>query len=83
MVPRPGIQISYDSPKSEYLKIFDLGETTHDHLVILPTKGKGRFFHVSVEAGAASQPNWITFSRLINTWHGMKIGLGPNLTPKS
>ncbi|KAI9163976.1 Dolichyl-diphosphooligosaccharide--protein glycosyltransferase subunit wbp1 [Paramyrothecium foliicola] len=36
-----GFQISYETPKSEGLKLFHLGERTYDHVIFLPTKVKG------------------------------------------
>lgn len=36
-----GFQITYETPKSEQLTLFSLGERTYDHLVFLPTKVKG------------------------------------------
>jgi oligosaccharyltransferase complex subunit beta len=34
-------QITYETPKSESLQLFHLGERTYDHIVFLPTKVKG------------------------------------------
>ena len=36
-----GFTISYESPKSESISLFDLGERAYDHLLILPAKSKG------------------------------------------
>ncbi|KAF4980314.1 hypothetical protein FZEAL_3631 [Fusarium zealandicum] len=40
-VAERGYQITYESPKSEVLSLFHLGERNYDHLVFLPTKIKG------------------------------------------
>lgn len=37
-----GFKLSYESPKSENIGLFDLGERAYDHLLLLPTKSKGR-----------------------------------------
>ncbi|KAI9902825.1 hypothetical protein N3K66_002177 [Trichothecium roseum] len=34
-------QIEYETPRSEALSLFDLGERKYDHLIFLPTKVKG------------------------------------------
>ncbi|KAI5861062.1 Dolichyl-diphosphooligosaccharide-protein glycosyltransferase 48kDa subunit [Durotheca rogersii] len=36
-----GFQISYETPKSEGLSVFHLGERSYDHILFLPTKSKG------------------------------------------
>ena len=36
-----GFTISYESPKSESISLFRLGERAYDHLLILPAKSKG------------------------------------------
>ncbi|PHH59294.1 hypothetical protein CDD81_3405 [Ophiocordyceps australis] len=36
-----GFDISYETPRSEGLKLFDLGERKYDHILFLPTKVKG------------------------------------------
>lgn len=36
-----GFKITYETPKSESLTLFKLGERTYDHLLFLPTKTKG------------------------------------------
>jgi hypothetical protein len=36
-----GFKISYESPKSENLELFHLGEKAYDHVLILPIKLKG------------------------------------------
>ncbi|KAK6087758.1 dolichyl-diphosphooligosaccharide-protein glycosyltransferase 48kD subunit [Seiridium cupressi] len=36
-----GFQITYETPKSETLNLFRLGEREYDHLLFLPTKVKG------------------------------------------
>ncbi|KAG5983743.1 hypothetical protein E4U55_007271 [Claviceps digitariae] len=35
-----GYQISYETPRSDHVKLFHLGERTYDHLVFLPAKVK-------------------------------------------
>lgn len=35
-----GYQITYETPRSEHVKLFHLGERTYDHLVFLPAKVK-------------------------------------------
>lgn len=36
-----GFQINYETPKSEGLSLFHLGEKSYDHVLFLPTKSKG------------------------------------------
>ncbi|TFB00783.1 Dolichyl-diphosphooligosaccharide-protein glycosyltransferase subunit wbp1 [Trichoderma ghanense] len=36
-----GFQVSYETPRSEGLTLFHLGERTYDHLLFLPSKVKG------------------------------------------
>ncbi|KAI4863475.1 Dolichyl-diphosphooligosaccharide-protein glycosyltransferase 48kDa subunit [Hypoxylon rubiginosum] len=36
-----GFQIDYETPKSEGLSLFHLGERSYDHVLFLPTKSKG------------------------------------------
>ncbi|KAI8632848.1 Dolichyl-diphosphooligosaccharide--protein glycosyltransferase subunit WBP1 [Xylariaceae sp. FL1651] len=36
-----GFDISYETPKSENLSLFHLGERSYDHIVLMPTKSKG------------------------------------------
>jgi oligosaccharyltransferase complex subunit beta len=36
-----GFEITFETPKSEGLKLFHLGERTYDHVMFLPTKVKG------------------------------------------
>lgn len=36
-----GFTISYDTPKSDKLALFELGERAYDHLLILPSRSKG------------------------------------------
>ncbi|KAK6216363.1 hypothetical protein LQW54_003566 [Pestalotiopsis sp. IQ-011] len=36
-----GFKITYETPKSETLNLFRLGEREYDHLIFLPTKAKG------------------------------------------
>ncbi|KAI0837980.1 Dolichyl-diphosphooligosaccharide-protein glycosyltransferase 48kDa subunit [Hypoxylon sp. FL0890] len=36
-----GFQINYETPKSEGLSLFHLGERSYDHVLFLPTKAKG------------------------------------------
>ncbi|GAP90170.1 putative dolichyl-diphosphooligosaccharide-protein glycosyltransferase 48kD subunit [Rosellinia necatrix] len=36
-----GFDISYETPKSESLSLFHLGERSYDHVVLMPTKSKG------------------------------------------
>ncbi|OTB01788.1 hypothetical protein M426DRAFT_323147 [Hypoxylon sp. CI-4A] len=36
-----GFQINYETPKSEGLSLFHLGERSYDHLLFFPTKSKG------------------------------------------
>ncbi|KAI1392102.1 Dolichyl-diphosphooligosaccharide-protein glycosyltransferase 48kDa subunit [Hypoxylon trugodes] len=36
-----GFQINYETPKSEGLRLFHLGEKSYDHVLFLPTKSKG------------------------------------------
>lgn len=43
MVAERGYQITYETPRSEHVKLFHLGERTYDHLVFLPAKVKGKF----------------------------------------
>jgi oligosaccharyltransferase complex subunit beta len=36
-----GFQITSDTPKSESLTIFHLGEKAYDHVIFFPNKAKG------------------------------------------
>jgi len=36
-----GFDIAYETPKSEALSLFHLGEKSYDHILLLPTKSKG------------------------------------------
>ncbi|KXJ94186.1 Dolichyl-diphosphooligosaccharide-protein glycosyltransferase 48kDa subunit [Microdochium bolleyi] len=36
-----GFDIVYETPKSESLNLFNLGEKSYDHILLLPTKAKG------------------------------------------
>ncbi|KAI1504941.1 dolichyl-diphosphooligosaccharide-protein glycosyltransferase 48kD subunit [Biscogniauxia marginata] len=36
-----GFQITYETPKSESLSLFHLGERSYDHVLLFPTKSKG------------------------------------------
>ncbi|KAI5925829.1 dolichyl-diphosphooligosaccharide-protein glycosyltransferase 48kD subunit [Camillea tinctor] len=36
-----GFEITYETPKSESLSLFHLGERSYDHVLLLPTKSKG------------------------------------------
>ena len=36
-----GFDIAYETPKSESVNLFHLGEKTYDHVLLLPTKIKG------------------------------------------
>ncbi len=36
-------ELTFETPKSESVKLFELGERAYDHLLILPTKSKGRW----------------------------------------
>ncbi|KAH6630352.1 Dolichyl-diphosphooligosaccharide--protein glycosyltransferase subunit WBP1 [Chaetomium sp. MPI-SDFR-AT-0129] len=36
-----GFQIEFETPKSESLALFHLGERSYDHIIFFPTKGKG------------------------------------------
>ncbi len=42
-LPGRGFQIDYETPKSEGLSLFHLGERSYDHLLFLPTKSKGNY----------------------------------------
>ena len=42
-----GFKISYETPKSESLQLFHLGERTYDHILLLPSKTKGETNHPS------------------------------------
>ncbi len=42
-----GFDINYETPRSEKLSLFDLGERKYDHLIFLPTKVKGTAQHAS------------------------------------
>ena len=37
-----GFLITYESPKSESVGLFELGERAYDHLLVLPSKSKGK-----------------------------------------
>lgn len=36
-----GFEITYETPKSDQLALFSLGERNYDHILFLPTKVKG------------------------------------------
>jgi hypothetical protein len=36
-----GFQLSFETPKSESLNLFHLGERTYDHIIFFPIKTKG------------------------------------------
>jgi len=38
-----GYDVSYETPRSEGLSLFHLGERKYDHLLFLPSKVKGMF----------------------------------------
>jgi oligosaccharyltransferase complex subunit beta len=38
-----GYDVSYETPRSEGLALFHLGERKYDHLLFLPSKVKGMF----------------------------------------
>ena len=37
-----GFSLTFESPKNEKLALFHLGERAFDHVLILPSKSKGR-----------------------------------------
>lgn len=41
MIVERGFKITFESPKSENVGLFELGERAYDHLLILPPKSKG------------------------------------------
>lgn len=41
-----GFEISYETPKSESVSLFHLGERQYDHLIVLPSKVKSMTFRV-------------------------------------
>lgn len=41
MIIARGFKLTFESPKSDKLALFELGERAYDHLVILPSKSKG------------------------------------------
>ena len=41
------MDISYETPRSENLALFNLGERTYDHVLFLPTKVKGELCRLS------------------------------------
>lgn len=42
-LPGRGFHINYETPKSEGLSLFHLGERSYDHVLFLPTKSKGSY----------------------------------------
>ena len=40
--PARGFAITYETPRSEKLQLFHLGERTFDHVLFMPTKVKGK-----------------------------------------
>ncbi|KAI1439850.1 Dolichyl-diphosphooligosaccharide-protein glycosyltransferase 48kDa subunit [Annulohypoxylon stygium] len=42
-----GFQINYETPKSDSLRLFNLGEKSYDHVLFLPTKSKGLGPHLT------------------------------------
>ncbi|RDA88389.1 hypothetical protein CP532_5577 [Ophiocordyceps camponoti-leonardi (nom. inval.)] len=65
-----GFEITYETPRSEGLRLSHLGERTYDHIIFLPAKVKGwwlqKAFHYLI----------YHVDPVLNT------ALGPNLTPK-
>ncbi|KAK0703520.1 Dolichyl-diphosphooligosaccharide--protein glycosyltransferase subunit WBP1 [Lasiosphaeria miniovina] len=39
--PRRGFKLSFETPKSESLSLFHLGERAYDHVILFPSKSKG------------------------------------------
>ncbi|KAI2464327.1 Dolichyl-diphosphooligosaccharide-protein glycosyltransferase 48kDa subunit [Annulohypoxylon bovei var. microspora] len=42
-----GFQINYETPKSDSLRLFNLGEKSYDHVIFFPTKSKGLGPHLT------------------------------------
>jgi len=63
-----GFNIAFETPKSESLSLFRLGERAYDHVIFFPTKSKGWLDNYQW---------WFQFRLLI----ALFTGLGPNLTP--
>lgn len=38
-----GFSLTFESPKSDKVALFELGERAYDHLLVLPSKSKGMF----------------------------------------
>lgn len=49
--PGRGFQLSFETPKSESLALFHLGERTHDHIIFFPSKSKGMTYSHEKELG--------------------------------
>lgn len=67
-----GYDITYETPRSEELALFRLGEKNYDHILFLPTKVKGK----KRNSPHYSLPHWAQ-----ETHASSSPGLGPNLTP--
>ncbi|RDA93325.1 hypothetical protein CP533_2016 [Ophiocordyceps camponoti-saundersi (nom. inval.)] len=65
-----GFEITYETPRTEGLRLSHLGERTYDHIMFLPAKVKGRWLRSTLHYlfnHVDPRPN---------------TALGPNLTPK-
>ncbi|KAF2969067.1 hypothetical protein GQX73_g4497 [Xylaria multiplex] len=77
-----GFDIVYETPKSEGLSLFHLGERSYDHILLFPTKAKGLFtfpFLLSLVICLLLATLAVVF--LADHNHQTLTGLGPNLTP--
>lgn len=50
-----GFEITVDSPKNEKLALFELGDRAYDHLLLLPSKSKGKahlYLHTGIDSNS-------------------------------
>jgi hypothetical protein len=50
-----GFEITVDSPKNEKLALFQLGDRAYDHLLLLPSKSKGKahlYLHTRIDSNS-------------------------------
>jgi len=45
-----GYKLAFETPKSESLALFRLGERLYDHVLFFPVKTKGRIFSLVVQS---------------------------------
>jgi hypothetical protein len=58
-----GFKITVDSPKNEKLALFQLGDRAYDHLLLLPSKSKGKahlYLHVRIVSNSLQDSDQIS-----------------------